>query len=35
MKVHRRLTQGADDNVWAFYKMVKLKLEALPGVKIH
>jgi hypothetical protein len=35
MKVHRRLTQGADDNVWTFYKMVKVKLEALPGVSIQ
>src|SRR5215468_2641312 len=35
MKVHRRLTQGADDSVWSFYKMVKLKLEALPGVNIQ
>ena len=31
MKVHRRLAHGADDNVWSFYKMVKVKLEALPG----
>lgn len=35
MKVHRRLTQGADDSVWSFYKMVKVKLEALPSVKIQ
>lgn len=27
MKVHRRLTQGQDDNVWSFYRMVKSKLE--------
>jgi len=35
MKVHRRLTQGAEDNVWSFYKMVKVKLEAIPGVNIQ
>ena len=35
MKVHRRLTQGADDSVWSFYKMVKVKLEALPGNEIQ
>jgi hypothetical protein len=27
MKVHRRLTQGEDDNVWSFYKMIKARLE--------
>lgn len=27
MKVHRRLTEGETDSVWAFYKMVKTKLE--------
>jgi cyanate lyase len=30
MKVHRRLTQGEGDDVWAFYKMVKARLEASP-----
>jgi hypothetical protein len=30
MKVHRRLTQGEGDSVWAFYKMVKARLEASP-----
>jgi hypothetical protein len=35
MKVHRRLTQGRDDDVWSFYKMVKAKLEAAPGGKIQ
>src|SRR5215471_18467662 len=35
MKVHRRLTHGADDNVWLFYKTVKIKLEVLPGVRIQ
>lgn len=31
MKVHRRLTQGEEDSVWSFYKMVKTRLEAAPG----
>jgi len=35
MKVHRRLTQGESDNLWTFYKMVKAKLEALPGGKVQ
>lgn len=35
MKVHRRLTQGQDDNLWSFYKMVKARLEAAPGGKIQ
>jgi len=35
MKVHRRLTQGEGDNLWTFYKMVKAKLEILPGGKIQ
>jgi hypothetical protein len=35
MKIHRRLTQGEEDSVWSFYKMVKIKLEALPGVNIQ
>jgi hypothetical protein len=35
MKVHRRLTEGENDNVWAFYKMVKAKLEAVPGGKVQ
>jgi hypothetical protein len=30
MKVHRRLMQGEGDSVWAFYKMVKARLEASP-----
>jgi hypothetical protein len=34
MKVHRRLTQGADDNVWTFYKMVKARLEASPQASV-
>ena len=35
MKVHRRLTQGEDDNVWSFYKMIKARLEAGPGSKVQ
>lgn len=29
IKVHRRLTEGEGDNVWNFYRMVKMKLEKL------
>jgi len=35
MKMHRRLTRGSDDNLWAFYKMIKDRLEAAPGGKIQ
>jgi len=35
MKVHRRLTEGEDDNVWSFYKMIKARLEAGPGSKVQ
>ncbi len=35
MKIHRRLTEGENDNVWSFYKMIKTKLEAAPGSKIQ
>ena len=35
MKVHRRLTQGEDDNVWAFYKMIKARLESAPGSTVQ
>jgi hypothetical protein len=35
MKVHRRLTQGEDDNVWSFYKMIKARLESAGGNKIQ
>jgi hypothetical protein len=31
MKVHRRLTAGESENLYSFYKMVKAKLEAMPG----
>jgi hypothetical protein len=35
MKVHRRLTAGESDNLWLFYKMVKAKLEAMPGGRVQ
>lgn len=35
MKIHRRLTEGEGDNLWSFYKMVKAKLEAVPGGKVQ
>ena len=35
MKIHRRLTAGESDNVWTFYKMVKAKLESVPGSKVQ
>ena len=35
MKVHRRLSEGDADNVWTFYKMVRTKLEAMPGAKVQ
>lgn len=35
MKIHRRLTAGESENLWSFYKMVKAKLEAVPGGKVQ
>ncbi len=35
MKIHRRLTQGAGDNIWSFYEMVKARLEAVPGGRVQ
>jgi hypothetical protein len=35
MKIHRRLTEGENDNVWTFYKMVRTKLESAPGGKVQ
>lgn len=35
MKIHRRLVQGATENVWSFYKMVKARLEVAPGGRIQ
>ncbi|HKW76519.1 MAG TPA: hypothetical protein VJN64_13405 [Terriglobales bacterium] len=35
MKVHRRLTQGADESVWSFYQMVRARLESIPGARVQ
>ena len=35
MKIHRRLLQGASENIWSFYKMVKTRLEAAQGGRIQ
>jgi hypothetical protein len=35
MKIHRRLTAGEGDNLWSFYKMVKARLETVPGGKVQ
>jgi hypothetical protein len=35
MKVHRRLAEGEGDNIWAFYRMVKARLESTPGGKLQ
>lgn len=35
MKIHRRLTQGEDDSIWSFYKMVKVKLESSAGARVQ
>ena len=35
MKVHRRIVEGENDNVWSFYKMVRAKLEATPGARVQ
>ncbi|HEY6270549.1 MAG TPA: hypothetical protein VIX19_00995 [Terriglobales bacterium] len=35
MKIHRRLTQGSEDNIWVFYEMVKTRLEAKPGGRVQ
>ena len=35
MKIHRRLTQGSEDNVWVFYEMVKSRLEEKPGGRLQ
>jgi len=31
MKIHRRLTEGDNDNVWTFYKMVKANWRLCPA----
>jgi hypothetical protein len=33
MKIHRRLTEGDNENLWAFFKMVKSRLEAAPKIQ--
>jgi hypothetical protein len=35
MKIHRRLTEGENDNIWTFYKMIKAKLETVAGSKVQ
>jgi hypothetical protein len=35
MKIHRRLTQGAGENIWSFYEMVKARLETVPGGRVQ
>ncbi len=35
MKVYRRLTQGAQENLWEFYGQVRARLEAVPGTKVQ
>jgi hypothetical protein len=35
MKIHRRLTQSGDENLWSFYKTVRGKLLAQPGAKVQ
>jgi hypothetical protein len=35
MKIHRRLTQGAGENISAFYEMVKARLESAPGGRVQ
>jgi hypothetical protein len=35
MKVHRRLFEGPKENIWNFYGMMRRKLEALVGKKVH
>lgn len=35
MKIHKRLTNGAVDNVVPFYQNVRARLEAKPGAKVQ
>ena len=35
MKVHKRLTEGATDNLWSFYQMMREKLLVKPGARIQ
>ena len=35
MKVHKRLTEGSNENIWNFYQSVRAKLQAQPGAKVQ
>src|SRR5262245_11634688 len=35
MKIHRRLFEGPKENIWNFYGMMRRKMEAMVGGKIH
>ena len=35
MKVHKRLSDGASENLWSFYEMMREKLLAKPGAKVQ
>jgi len=35
MKIHKRLTNGAAENLLAFYQNVRVRLEAKPGGKVQ
>jgi hypothetical protein len=35
MKLHRRITQGPDENIWSFYKMVRSRLESAAGGRVQ
>lgn len=35
MKIHRRLSEGPRENIWNFYGMMRRKLEAMVGKKVH
>jgi len=35
MKIHRRLTQGAGEDLWSFYQSVRTKLLSQPGAKVQ
>ena len=35
MKIHRRLTQGAGEDLWSFYQSVRAKLLSQPGAKVQ
>ena len=35
MKIHRRLTQGASEDLWSFYQSVRAKLLSQPGAKVQ